>query len=617
MDEYDVIVIGAGISGLTAAALLAKRQRKVALLEAQPKPGGSCGIFKRNGVVFEQGAAMLYGFGGQGFNPHRYVFNALETPITMIHHKELYVIQYGEHRILFPESIPEFVEELGKVFPEEKEGIRAFYDDMEQLYQDVISTTPVFQSPDVLLPKDSAKQFKQHPLSYLKFLSYMNVSVERMLKKYLKGKEILQFFDKLTSTYCYATVEEAPAVLGAVMFVDNHCGGSYYPAGSTMMLTGLLEKVIEDHGGDCYYQTEVMQIQWKERQVTGVTLVDGRVMKAKQVIYSGNVWSLYDDLLKLPMKHRYEPTYGSVVYYALVRRKAIPESALPIEMLITEKSMLEESEVTVYILSKDDTTLCPHDQHVIVAIGPSFLSWPTGCGAEYHNKEYEEKKRAEQERILCRLEQRFPLIRDNILYQEFATPSSLERHILKYHGAVAGPKQMLGQHLLKRQHTRTAIGSLYCCGEGTVMGTGTPAVTVSGITAANLVLRESGLPEYTWKDGAKDYVKIVNPPYPIEELKVGSNPKLNQLASLARRCQFCEHPSCVKGCPQKISIREINRRLAVGNVTGAKKQLEQDMWMKCKECPEIRCESYCIVKEEPKVPIHEIISRLNRIDGGT
>ncbi len=69
--KSDVIVIGAGISGLTCAALLAKRGLKVQLLEQHYQPGGSCGAFRRNGVTFDQGTAMLYGFGSQGSNnPH-------------------------------------------------------------------------------------------------------------------------------------------------------------------------------------------------------------------------------------------------------------------------------------------------------------------------------------------------------------------------------------------------------------------------------------------------------------------------------------------------------------------------------------------------------------------
>lgn len=72
MSRADAVVIGAGISGLTATALLAKSGLKVKLLEQHYQPGGSCGAFRRDGVTFDQGTAMLYGFGSQGSNnPHR------------------------------------------------------------------------------------------------------------------------------------------------------------------------------------------------------------------------------------------------------------------------------------------------------------------------------------------------------------------------------------------------------------------------------------------------------------------------------------------------------------------------------------------------------------------
>lgn len=613
MDKYDVIVIGAGISGLTAAALLAKKNRNVALFDAQTKPGGSCGIFKRNGVTFEQGVGMFYGFGERGFNPHRYVFNALEAPITMIHHKELYAIQYGKQQIVFPESVEEFIQELSRLFPDEKTGIQKFYHDMEHLYEEVIQTTPVFQSPDVLPKEQGAKQLKQHPFGYLKFLSLMNVSVKKLLKKYMKGTEILYFFDKLTSTYCYATVSEAPAVLGAVMFIDNHIGGSYYPAGSSLMVTGTLEKVIEEHGGDCYYSSKVSRLLIRHNAICGIEVEDGRRFFAKQVIYSGNVWSLYEDLLHKPMKHPYEPTYGSMVYYALVKRAAIPENTYPIEMLITGKTKIEESEVTVYLLSKDDTTLCPPDQHVVVAIGPSFQTWPGPGSASYHSAHYEQMKAKERDRILKLLEKRFPGFRNNILYEELATPSSLERYALKYHGAVAGPKQMLGQHMLKRQHTKTEITGLYCCGEGTVMGTGTPAVTVSGIAAANLALREQGLPEYVEEDGKKNYVTVVTPPYPTSNFVISPDPTINFLAHQARNCQFCESPSCSKACPVHVPICDITRRLAAGNLVGAKKQLTSSMASACSQCTSKSCEAYCICNGTPQqFSIHEILQKLKR-----
>ena len=61
--KTDVIIIGAGISGLTAASLLAKRKVNVLVIDKSYNPGGSCGTFKRNNITFDQGSAMLYGFG--------------------------------------------------------------------------------------------------------------------------------------------------------------------------------------------------------------------------------------------------------------------------------------------------------------------------------------------------------------------------------------------------------------------------------------------------------------------------------------------------------------------------------------------------------------------------
>ena len=127
--KYDVTVIGAGISGLTTAALLAKRSLKVCVIDAQYKPGGSCGIFKRKDVVFAQGSAMLYGFNEGGYNPHRYVFNELEEEIDIIKHDQLYAINYDGHRIIFHQDLDMFIEELVKVFPKERKNFKKFYTD--------------------------------------------------------------------------------------------------------------------------------------------------------------------------------------------------------------------------------------------------------------------------------------------------------------------------------------------------------------------------------------------------------------------------------------------------------------------------------------------------------
>ena len=78
---------------------MAKRGLSVGVLDRNAHPGGSCGAFKRGDALFDQGAAMLFGFGARGFNPHRFVFDALEEPIDVIRHESMYALDFAGTRI--------------------------------------------------------------------------------------------------------------------------------------------------------------------------------------------------------------------------------------------------------------------------------------------------------------------------------------------------------------------------------------------------------------------------------------------------------------------------------------------------------------------------------------
>ncbi len=588
--QYDTIIIGAGLSGLSAASLLAKKGLKVAVIEQANAPGGACGIFKRDGAVFDQGAAMLYGFGEHGFNAHRFLFNCLEEPIAMVKHDLLYVVHYKGKKIRFFADIDLFIKELSNAFPGQEKNIRRFYKDMQKCYTHVISETPNYSTPDTMNPKDGLKSVLRHPVSYIRFLSYLNISAKKLLSKYFSDPDILHFFDKLTSTYCYATLDEAPAILASVMFIDNHEGGSYYPAGSTLFLPGKLEKVIEENNGDMYYGCEVCEVLFDEINDAiadanpipssiavvpcGVLLKDGRKIYADNIIYSGSVWNLYGKLLSKialtdkEMKWATQiPTYPSVVLYSLVDKNVIPKGTAPIEMLAANPEAIDESEITVYILSIDDRTICDEDKHVVIAIGPSFRDWKE-C--------YCNQKKKETLRILSVLEKRFPGFNNGLIHCELATPSTIERYTMKNGGAAAGPKQMLGQHMLLRQPIRTRFENLYVCGESTTMGTGTPTVTTSGIAAANAILEKTGLPTYIWEPSRKNYVHILKPPVEKDWMQAYYGKSAICLMTTANKCLFCEHPSCCQ--KEKLDIPGIMRRVACGNFIGAKKVLEEFEW---------------------------------------
>ncbi len=182
---------------------------------------------------------------------------------------------------------------------------------------------------------------------------------------------------------------------------------------------------------------------------------------------------------------------------------------------------------------------------------------------------YQKQKEKEKERLIEVLERRFPGFKVGLRYAEVATPKTIEHYTMKNGGAVAGPKQMLGQHLFKRLHIRTEWDNVYCCGESTVMGTGTPTVTTSGLSAANALLKKLGKELYSFEPNRPNVVRILHHPVRKEDLFQGASEDMKAIMHEANRCRFCEHPSCAG--IKEADIRGIMRRVAVGNFIGAKK----------------------------------------------
>ena len=125
------------------------------------------------------------------------------------------------------------------------------------------------------------------------------------------------------------------------------------------------------------YRSEVKQLLFQNKKAAGVQLADGTQLFADSVVYSGTVWNLYEKLIDPALLKNGQrewartlvPTYPSVVLYALVQAQVIPPDTQPVELLVGNPERLDESEVTVYISSLDDETLCPPGTHAAKAAG--------------------------------------------------------------------------------------------------------------------------------------------------------------------------------------------------------------------------------------------------------
>ena len=574
------------------------------------------------GNTVDQGTSMFFGFGCDGFNPHHHVMNLLGEPIEVLKHHSMYRLVYGGHPIDFHADVKRYLSSLESLFGKDVEGIRRFYDYIADLYVHVIAADRSCMAPTEMPKRSLAFGFLRHPLRNLKLFSLLSKSAGDLLRTFVDSEEVVKFFSKLTSTYCYTTLDETPAILAITMFMENHVGGSYYVVGGSHQLPGKLEKAFERFGGTIRYRTKVLRLLFKEGQPSGALIDDPsscHEILADRILYGGTLLNLHENLI--PAEHRVDSevrrirrldmTYPSVVLHCIVDREALPEGTLPIQMLADNIDALDEKEVTMYAFSITDPSVCGGDEHVVMAIGPSLRLWPRPTEDATHSRSYFEAKREETDRLLGILEHHFPGFKKHVRHARLATPTTIERFTMKERGCVAGPKQAMGQDLLKRQAARGMWPTLYHCGEATVMGTGSLAVTISGISAANQMLRDMHLQEYRASEVTDDVVSFRGSR--ITEVRLDAHgrrlPSLNAIDSpeeialhdAASACQWCLDAPCSSVCPVGHAIPQVMRRLECGNLGGAARQLrlvEPEGALTCESCTS-PCQQICAA-----VPVH-------------
>ncbi|UCD84003.1 MAG: NAD(P)-binding protein, partial [Deltaproteobacteria bacterium] len=291
-------MVGAGVGGLTATALLAKRGLKVLLIEQHYIPGGCTTAIRRKGINFDVGSELLYGWGERGYNIHRFVMNELEEEIDMIPHEFVYRMFILGKELTFWRDFDRFFSELANLFPNQKNELRAMFEEFYQIFNSIIKEDMMPMPPTEVPMKESLKTFLENPLGMLKIGLLMFKNSKQLVGKYITDPQVINFLDIITATFTSCDLAETPAVLSATMFVDNHKGGACYASGSPQMLPNKLERSIERYGGQILYRHLVDEILISKGKAYGVRLAEGTEIMADRVVSNATVWNLYRKLVK-------------------------------------------------------------------------------------------------------------------------------------------------------------------------------------------------------------------------------------------------------------------------------------------------------------------------------
>ncbi|PLY02795.1 MAG: hypothetical protein C0623_03285 [Desulfuromonas sp.] len=270
--QYDAIVIGAGLSGLTSALLLARSGRKVLVLEQHPQPAPVVRGFSRHGLYFDSGFHYAGGLGDGGpFRPlfrHLGLDDKLELyPFAADRFDQLKIMATGETFTL-PVGFAAIREKLGDRFPQERQKVDRFISEIETTWD---------RLPYLNLDTDIADYAMQ---------TVHGRSLKESLDQF-SGTPELQSLLSMHSLLYGIPAESAPLTL------NTQVAGSYYHSvhgirgGGRALIEALLE-LLAEAGAEIRCRADVTAIEAEPEAVTGVTLSSGETISASEVVATIN-----------------------------------------------------------------------------------------------------------------------------------------------------------------------------------------------------------------------------------------------------------------------------------------------------------------------------------------
>ncbi|AFY72806.1 C-3',4' desaturase CrtD [Synechococcus sp. PCC 7502] len=479
-----VIIIGAGIGGLTTGALLAKRGFQVEIYDQAIIPGGCASTFKRQGFTFDVGATQVAGLEVGG-----------------IHHRI-----FTELGIDIPEATP--CDPACAVYlPDEPEPINIWRDPTQwqaerqrqfphsepfwQFLQNLFQPSWRFQLRDPILPPrnlwDLAQLLKAMRWDTLATVPFTLSTVGDALRGFGldRDRRLRTFLDLQLKLYSQVNAEETALLYAATsLAVSQSPLGLWHLKGSMQVLSDRLVEALEKYGGKLYMRHTVQAIDPKSMQVKVYNQLSQALNweSADHIVANVTVQSLVKllgDQAPQGYKRRVEklkPASGAFVLYLGVDHQAIPDRCPPHLQFLD--SYTDQRSLFVSVSQAGDGRAPTGKATIIASEFTDILEWQT--------EDYQTLKSKYSQRAIAQLSKYFNL-ENTIIYQEAATPQTFIRYTGRDQGMVGGLGMRISTFSPFGFANRTPLKHIWLVGDCTHPGEGTAGVSYSALTVVKQI----------------------------------------------------------------------------------------------------------------------------------
>jgi all-trans-retinol 13,14-reductase len=427
--DYDVIVIGAGLGGLTAGAKLSKEGKKVLVIERHDRPGGYATTFQRGDYTMEVGLHEMDGPAPGDMKTKIFkdldVFSHLEFPRV----PGFYRFLNDRMDVAIPHDPELAMHLLTSWFPAEKAGIKAFFD-------------------QILQPAKNVTGMDHPDISIGEFLD--SIIHDDDLKLILLGN--LGYFhdDPYTLSLAYYTISQGSYFRSGASFIK----------GGSQKLSDHLTEFIRNHAGEVLLNHQVISILTENQQVTGVTFAMNKkhpteiLTSRASIIIANNAMLNVAEMLPMntaslfrdEISHQKTGASLLTIYYGFkkpVKNLGFSHYSTSVfdASVCSQKDMLSNNSDDysrrsfIFVdYSQIDSGLAPEGKSVGAICCVDYLKNWTGMD----RKTYLKKKADVASIMTSRLEKLIPGIQENIEYMEVGTPYTCQRYTLNPEGAVYG-----------------------------------------------------------------------------------------------------------------------------------------------------------------------------------